>query len=92
MSLIGTVVEKPELRTNRGGAPECRIKLAVPRYSRIGQREPGIVYVDVTVFGLEARDCAERLSEGSSVGVGGRLQDSPPETGLGVLINQLDFL
>ena len=28
---------------------------------RGGQRSPGVIYVSVTTFGLEARDCAERL-------------------------------
>jgi single-stranded DNA-binding protein len=90
VSLTGRVVGEPERRTTRSGLSECRIKLAVPRYGRGGTREPGVVYVDVTTFGLEARDLAERLSEGSAVGLSGRL-DGDDGSSL-VLIDQFDFL
>lgn len=48
------------------------------------------MYVDVTTFGLEARDFAERLSEGSAVGLSGRLDDDDGTSH--VLIDQFDFL
>lgn len=89
VTLTGQVVGEPELRRNRAGTDECRIRLAVPRYGRTGRREPGVVYVDVTTFGEEARECAERLFEGSTVGLSGRLED---DDGSHVLIDQLDFL
>ncbi|HEX8741509.1 MAG TPA: single-stranded DNA-binding protein [Thermoleophilaceae bacterium] len=99
VSVVGQVVGEPELRTTRSGLPECRIKLAVPRYTRGGIREPGVVYVDVTTFGLEARECKARLSEGSRVGLSGRLEAERQRTesgaweeSHGVLIDQLDFL
>lgn len=90
VSLTGRVVGEPEFRTTRSGLPECRIKLAVPRYGRGGIREPGVVYVHVTTFGLEAREFAERLSEGSPVGLSGRLDDEDGSNH--VLIDQFDFL
>lgn len=68
------------------------MRLAVPRYDRSGQREPGVVYVDVTTFGQQARECAGQLRQGSRVGLSGRLDDDPPEQGIGVLIDQLDLL
>ena len=89
ISLIGQVVGEPELRRNRADVDECRMRLAVPRRSRDGRREPGVVYVDVTTFGDEARRCAKRLHEGCTVGLSGRLEDD--EGGL-VLIDQLDVL
>lgn len=92
VSLIGRVVGEPELRKNRAGADQCTVRLAVPRYARNGQREPGVVYVDVTTFGLEAQDAASRLHEGSTVGLSGRLDSDPPEGSVGVLIDQLDLL
>jgi single-stranded DNA-binding protein len=49
-----------------------------------------VVYVDVTTFGLEARDLAERLSEGSAVGLSGRLDDDDGSSL--VPIDQFDFL
>lgn len=92
VSLIGQVVGEPELRTNRADLDECRMRLAVPRRLRDGRRDAGVVYVDVTTFGEDARACAKRLREGSQIGLSGRLHDDPPDEGIGVLIDQLDFL
>jgi single-stranded DNA-binding protein len=92
VSVIAHLVGEPELRETRGGVPECRMKLAVPRYSGGGIREPGVVYVEASTFGLRAQDFAERLSEGSSVGLSGRLDSDPPDDGVGILIDQLDLL
>ena len=88
VSLLGQVVGEPQLRENRAGIAECRMRLAVQRRSRDGRREPGVVYVDVTTFAHEAHECAERLHEGSTVGLVGRIEDDP----YGVLIDQLTFL
>ena len=73
------------------------MRIAVPRYARGGRREPGVVYVDVTTFGLEAEDHAERLSRGSRIGLSGRFEygdpDEPDEPDWsGVVIDQLDVL
>jgi single-stranded DNA-binding protein len=87
VSLIGQVVGEPELRTNRAGIAECRMRLEVPRRTREGRRDPGVTYVDVSSFGDEARACA-RLSEGSLIGLVGRFEDEGPT----VLIDQLDLL
>jgi len=91
VSLVGTLTADPTVRVNRAGHDECRMRLAVPRRSRNGSPQPGVVYVDVTTFGPDARACADRLRLGSRVGLSGRLDDDPPE-GIGVLIDQLDFL
>ena len=91
VSLIGQLTEEPVLRRNRAGEHECRMRIAVPRYSRTGRREPGVVYVDVTTFGLEAVDHAERLEQGSRIGLSGRLDSDDPEWS-GVVIEQLDVL
>ncbi|HEX8743963.1 MAG TPA: single-stranded DNA-binding protein [Thermoleophilaceae bacterium] len=92
VSLIGRVVGEPELRMNRAGEEECRMRVAVPRRQRNGRPDAGVVYVEVSTFGDEARLCAERLSEGSRIGLSGRLDDDPPEQGIGVLVDQLDYL
>jgi single-stranded DNA-binding protein len=91
VSLIGELTEEPVLRRNRAGVHECRMRMAIPRYSRGGRREPGVVYVDVTTFGLDAVDHAERLSRGSRIGLSGRLESDEPEWS-GVVIDQLDVL
>ena len=90
VSLVGTLEAAPELRESYAGRVECRMRLAVPRCSRDGRQEPGVVYVDVTTFGDEAEECAARLSRGSRIGLSGRLESDEPQWS-GVLIDQLDF-
>lgn len=63
----------------------------MPRRSRDGRVSPGVIYVEALAFGDEARECAERVRQGSRVGLSGRLDDDPPEEGIGILIEQLDF-
>jgi single-stranded DNA-binding protein len=96
VALTGTLVEDPALR--EGADPvRCTMQLAVPRYSRAGRREPGVVYVSVTTVGLEARECAERLRRGDQIGVTGRIAQDKHRTSEGwraeysVLIDQLDL-
>jgi single stranded DNA-binding protein len=89
VSLIGQLTGDPELRTNRAGTDECRMRIAVQRRERDGRPEPGVQYFDVTTFGQEARDCAARLAAGARVGLAGRLE---PGQGSRVLIDQLDYL
>jgi single-stranded DNA-binding protein len=85
VSVTGTLVREPEFLET--GGPECRLRIAVPRYQRSGQRVPGVVYVNVTTFGLEARYCAESLSKGSSVALSGRLDGDVTD----VLPDQLEL-
>jgi single-stranded DNA-binding protein len=89
VSLVGTLTGDPVLSVNRAGVDECRMRLAVQRRERGGQPEPGVVYIDVTTFGREARECADRLAAGDRVGLSGRLE---PGDGQHVLIDQLDYL
>jgi single-stranded DNA-binding protein len=49
------------------------MRLAVPRVSRAGTREPGVVYVEVTTSGWRAHEVFEALAIGGRVGVTGRL-------------------
>jgi len=91
VSLIGTLTADPELQ-EPDSAPRCTMRVAVPRRSRDGRPEPGVVYIDVTTYGEEARECERRLSLGSTVGLSGRLDSDDPRESAGVLIDQLDYL
>lgn len=91
VSIIGEVIAAPRLSENRAGIPRCRIRLAIPRYSSDGRREPGVVYVAATAFGHEAETCAERLEAGSRVGLSGWLDSDEPGWS-GVAINKLEIL
>ena len=96
VSLVGTLTAEPELHDRPDQEPRCRLEISVGRRSRRGLAEPGIISVEVLTFGLEARDCADRLSLGDVVAVAGRLErdewTGPPAEGLVVLIDQIDFL
>ncbi|HEX8745100.1 MAG TPA: single-stranded DNA-binding protein [Thermoleophilaceae bacterium] len=97
VALTGLLVTEPELHEEGTEPVRCTMRLAVPRHSRGGQREPGVVYVDAETFGLEARDCAERLRRGDRIGLTGRLEQDKHRTPQGwrvthsVLIDQLDL-
>jgi single-stranded DNA-binding protein len=97
VALTGTLVEDPALHEDGAEPVRCRMRLAVPRHARGGQKEPGVVYVAVTTFGLEARDCAERLRRDVCIGVTGRIEQDRHSTPEGwrvdhsVLIDQLDL-
>jgi single-stranded DNA-binding protein len=98
VALIGTLVNEPEVRRSRAGVEMCQMRLAVARRDRAGRQQPGVVYVDVTSFGAEARECANRLGPGDRVGLAGRLEREAYRTPKGewqvdqaVLIDQLDL-
>ena len=92
VSLIGTLTADPELQETATAPPRCTMRLAVPRRDRTGRQEPGVVYIDATTEGEQARECGRRLKLGSRVGLSGRLEDDPPHEGTSVLIDQLDVL
>jgi single-stranded DNA-binding protein len=97
VALTGTLVEDPVLQENGADPARCTMRLAVPRHARAGRREPGVVYVAVKTFGLEALDCADRLRRGDRIGVTGRIEQDKHRTPEGwrvdhsVLIDQLDL-
>ena len=97
VALTGFLIEDPDLREDGAELPRCRMRIAVSRYARGGQPEPGFIYVAVTTFGLEARDCAERLRRGDRIGVTGRIEQDKHRTPEGwqvdhsVLIDHLDL-
>jgi single-stranded DNA-binding protein len=99
VALIGTLVEDPKLLETGADPVRCTIRLAVPRRDRAGLRLPGVVYVDAATFGLQARDCAERLRRGHRLGLTGRLEQNRYKTPEGdwrverlILADQLEFL
>lgn len=99
VSLIGMLVEDPDLRENGDEPVRCMMRLAVPRRDRSGLPLPGVVYVDVATFGLRARDCGERLRKGDRIGLTGRIEQDKYRTREGewrveraILVDQLDLL
>jgi single-strand DNA-binding protein len=74
VNLIGSLVGDPELSLDRDGRDVCAMQLAVQRRGATGEPEPGVIYIDVTVYGRQASNCAEQLSAGRRVGIAGRLE------------------
>jgi len=74
VNLIGSLVGDPELSLDRNGRDVCAIQLAVQRRGPAGDPEPGVIYIDVTIYGQQARTSAAQLSDGQRVGIAGRLE------------------
>jgi single-strand DNA-binding protein len=74
VNLIGSLVGDPELSHDRDGRDVCAMQLAVRRRGPAGEPEPGVIYIDVSVYGHLARTCAEELSAAQRVGIAGRLE------------------
>ena len=98
VSLIGKLVNDPELEFERG-REVCLMQIEVPRRQVNGELEPGVIYVDVTAHGQQARMCADRLGPGQRVGISGTLEreDSldafaPRRSRWEVHVHQVDFL
>jgi single-strand DNA-binding protein len=69
VNITGRLTADPELSEN-GGREVCDMRIA-----ENGPRE-SITFVDVAVFGRQAKVCAERLAKGARVAVAGRLRYS----------------
>jgi single-stranded DNA-binding protein len=74
VSLIGRVMNDPELTVDRSGRDECFLQVEVPRRDRSGNLVPGVIYVDVTTFGAQARECADSVSAAEWIGINGTLE------------------
>ena len=74
VSLIGFLVSEPELLVDHEGRDVCAMQIAVPRRRITGEFEPGVIYVDIAVFGSQADECAASLAAGARIGVSGTLE------------------
>ena len=74
VSLIGSLVRDPDVTVERNGRQVCSMQVEVPRRSLDGNREPGVIYVDVVAFGKQAVACGEELAEGDRIGISGTLE------------------
>jgi hypothetical protein len=62
VALTGTLVDDPQLSSGERGGDVYVMRIAVPRRSRGGRREPGVVYADAAAFGADARESAAEPS------------------------------
>ena len=74
--LIGRLTRDPELRYIQSGTAVLDLGLAVNRRTKLSDGTWGeeATFVDVTVWGKQAENCAEYLSKGRAVFVEGHLR------------------
>ena len=82
VTLIGNLVEDPELRFTPSGVPMAKIRLAVNRRWRdqSGEWQEDTSFFGGTVWREQAESAAESLEKGSRVIVVGRLEQRSWET------------
>jgi single-strand DNA-binding protein len=84
MTLVGNLVDDPELRFTPAGAPVARFRIAsTPRYrgSKSGEWKDGeTLFLTCQVWRQAAENVAESLTRGTRVIVAGRLQQRSYET------------
>ena len=98
--LMGNLTRDPELRFTSNGSALAKFGLAVNRKYKAGEEwKEEVCFVDITVWGKQAENCAEYLSKGRPVFIDGRLQFSSWETDDGqkrskleVVANMVQFL
>jgi len=89
--LMGNLTRDPDLKFTQGGSALCKLGLAVnQKYKKGDEWVEDPVFVDITVWGKQAENCAEYLKKGSPVLVDGRLNFSQWETDDGQKRSKLD--
>ena len=84
--ITGRLTRDPELKETRGGTDLCVFSIAVNRYFK---RDTGndwgeeVSYIEVTAWGLLARNCAQGLVKGRMARVRGRLKHERWQDGKG---------
>lgn len=91
--LMGNLTRDPELRYTPSGSAVASFGVAVNRkYKQGDEVKEDVCFVDVTVWGKQAENCAEYLSKGRGVMVEGRLNYRSWETEEGQKRNKLDVV
>lgn len=97
---IGNLTRDCDLSFAKSGTAICKFGLAVnEKRKKEGEYTDSVTFVDITVFGKQAENCAEYLTRGRAVFIEGRLQFSQWETDdkqkrskLEVVANTVQFL
>jgi len=71
VNIIGRLVRDPDVRKSQAGLTICGIRLAVDDNHT---KEDRADFINVTVFGKQAVNCAKWLSKGMPCGVSGRIR------------------
>lgn len=83
VSLVGRIVQNPELKNLQDGNSVTKFNIAIDRYLALAQKEEkkseGKATADfprVIVWGKQAENCCKYLSKGSMVSITGRVSTS----------------
>ena len=98
--LMGNLTRDPELRYLTSGDPVGNFGIAINhRYTKDGEQKEDVCFVEITLWGKIAENCAEYLAKGRPVLVEGRLryeswetQDGQKRNALKVVANNVQFL
>jgi len=97
--LMGNLTRDPELRYIPSGQAVATLGLAVNnRFGKGEDQKEDVLFIDVTVWGKTAENCAEYLSKGRSVFIEGRLkfrtweQDGQKRSKVDVTASTVQFL
>lgn len=94
VTLIGRLTKDPDVRYTQDGMCVARFSVAINRFNK----EKGVDYPNVIVFGKTAENCEKYLSKGSQVGISGRIQTGSYEKDgrkvytTDVVANSVEFL
>ncbi len=81
--LVGNLTRDPELRFTPAGKPVLRLGLAVNRVPYTddqGNRQEGVDFFNIVVFGRQADTAHQYLKKGSGVAIDGKLRSRSWET------------
>ena len=91
--LIGNLTRDPELRFTSSGSAVAGFGLAINRkYKQGDEWKEEVCFVDITVWGKQAENCAEYLSKGRPVFIEGYLKLNSWETDSGEKRNKLEVV
>ncbi len=98
--LLGNLTRDPELKYIANGSAVASFGIAVNRKFKQGEEwKEDVCFVDITVWGKQAENCAEYLHKGSSAFIEGRLnfrswesEQGQKRSKMDVVANNVQFL
>jgi single-strand DNA-binding protein len=99
VAITGRLAADPDLHSTGNGTDVATLRIAVGRMKRQGEQRAGADFVDVVVWGEQAKHAGRYLAKGRRVAIKGRLQqrtwttpDGANRSRLQVVADQVQFL
>jgi len=91
--LMGNLTRDPELRFIASGTAVANLGMAINhKYKQGDEWKEDVCFVDITVWGKQAENCAEYLNKGRTIFVEGRLRLNSWQTDSGEKRNKLEVV